>query len=559
MRLRNLKLGTKQKLGFGLILFVMACVNIFSVRKMALLKGELDEVSKNRLPKAIAISDINLNTSRLRFLQLQHAFADDEATIRSQQNLQSMLIDRINTHLDTYEALKAESEQHNLYSAEEDTLFSEVDWKWEEYQVLSLEFLSLVETQQTQNALELLNREARDVFTTLSDYLEELVTINKNNALQAAIRADVMLASTRRVTVTLLLVTIVLSGALGAVFVRYITVPVRQLEKAARDIAEGDLNVQLDVPSTDEIGNLASSFNRMTLSLRDAREKLELQADDLRTKNRELENALHELQTTQDQLMMKEKMAALGDLVAGIAHEINNPIGTVTSSTDVSNRCFNRIAIILEESKSLQDIKSNPELPQILNILQESIQITRSAAIRIATIVKSLKNFATLDESGFQRADIHEGIESTLTLMASELRGRVTIIKDYGDIPKIGCYPGLLNQMFLNVLKNASQSIEDSGTITIRTFKEDNHVHVKISDTGKGIPAEQLSTIFQFGFSAVGTRVKMGSGLATAYNIVQKHHGEISVDSKVGTGTTLNIILPIPSSLPRFRSSSSSL
>ena len=545
MRIKDLKLSAKQKIGFGIILIIMAGENIFSIRKMATLKGELDEVSKNRLPRAIAISDINLNTSRLRFIQLQHAFAENEEQISRQQNRQIQLIDRINEHLDSYEELKIDSERRDLYSQKESELYDEFDWKWEEYQVISLEFLDLVNSGKTNEAVVLLNREAREVFTTLSNHLEELVSINKNDALHAASRADVMLASTRKVTLILLLATIILSGALGAVFVRYITVPIRQLEKAARTIADGDLSVQLDVPSKDEIGNLASSFNQMAVSLRDARDKLEQHAEDLQTKNRELEEVILELQTTQDQLMMKEKMAALGDLVAGITHEINNPIGTVNSSTDVSGRCVNRLETGLEESKSLEEVKNSPELAKTLQILKNNIQVTLTAGNRIATIVKSLKNFAKLDESDYQRADIHEGIDSALTLLENELRGRITVMKDYGDIPKIECYPGLLNQMFMNLLKNASQSIEDTGTITIKTSQDNNHINVKISDTGIGIPPDNLNKIFDFGFSAVGSRVKMGSGLATAYNIVQKHEGEIRAESEIGKGTTFHIVLPL--------------
>ncbi|UCE19803.1 MAG: MCP four helix bundle domain-containing protein [Gemmatimonadota bacterium] len=544
MSLKDLRLSVKQKIGFGLILLIMAGVNIFSIHKMAMLKVELDEVSLNWLPRAIALSDINLNTSRLLLIQSQHAFPADEAAKLHQANIQINLIDNINENLDTYEELKTDSEKRGLYSEEEGKLFAEFDWKWEEYQDLSRDFLDLVNANKSPEANALLNGEGREVFRSLSTRLEELVTINKNDALQAAGRAEIMFRATRNVTVVLLIATMILSGVVGTLFVRYITIPVRQLEKAARTITDGDLSVQLEVPSKDEIGNLANSFNQMTVSLREARQRLEHQAENLRTKNRELENALHELQTTQDQLMMKEKMAALGDLVAGIVHEINNPIGAVNSSADVSRRCVNRIEVMVEEGKTPHDVKQNPEYQKALNILKENIRITHAASDRIATIAKSLKIFSTLDESEYQKTNINEGIESILTLMENEMRGRISVIKDYGDIPKIECYPGLLNQVFMNVLKNASQAIENSGTIYIKTFKENKNVHVKISDTGKGIQAHEIEKIFDFGFSAVGTRVKMGSGLATAYNIIQKHDGDISVESEVGKGTTFNISLP---------------
>jgi len=548
MKIRDLKLGAKQKIGFGIILVLMASVNIFSVRKMVAVKGELDEVSMNRLPRAIAISDINLYTTRLLSVQLQSALADSNTMQDRLQRLQMALIDSINSNLDIYEKLKEDSEQRNVYSDRERDLYAEFDWKWEEYQDLSLEFLELISLENPLDAIALLQKDGREVYEALSNNLESLVSVNKDDALSAAERADTMLAATRRVTFILLVATIILSGALGAVFVRYITVPVRQLEKAARDIAGGDLSVHIDVPSKDEIGNLASSFNSMAVSLRQATERLRHQADDLQAKNHQLESTLHELQNTQEQLMMKEKMASLGDLVAGIAHEINNPVGSLGSSADVSQRCVERIETALRRSASTEEVQGDPELRKALDILAENIRVTATAGDRIATIIQSLRKFATLDESDYKSTNIHDGLDSTLTLLESELRGRVEVVREYGNIPKIACYPGLLNQMFMNLLKNASQAIKDSGTITIETINEKTAVHIRISDTGVGIPPEQLKTIFDFGFSAVGTRVKMGSGLATAYNIIQKHNGDISISSEVGKGTTLKIVLPVSSS-----------
>ena len=227
------------------------------------------------------------------------------------------------------------------------------------------------------------------------------------------------------------------------------------------------------------------------------------------------------------------------------AHEINNPIGTVNSSADVSGRCIDRIELLLEKGELLQEIRDNPQLPQVMNVLKDNVRVTTVAGNRIASIVKSLKNFARLDEAEYQRVDIHEGIDSSLTLMGSELRSRISVAREYGEIPAITCYPGRLNQVFINLLKNASQAIEGSGSIGIKTFVEDNRIYVEISDTGKGIPPERLDTIFDFGFSVAGERVKMGSGLSTAYNIVQEHDGEIEAKSEVGKGTTFSIVLPI--------------
>ncbi|MFQ6115892.1 MAG: ATP-binding protein, partial [bacterium] len=520
-------------------------VHVFSTRKMAALKAEMDEVTLNWLPRAIAISDINLNTAHLRTSQLQHALTTDEEKKQEQIKTIISIIDRINDNLDIYEKLKADSETRNLYSEEERNLYSAFDEKWEEYQDLSFTFFQLLLENRKDEALDLLNGEAQDVFNDFSTDLVELVKVNKRDSFEAAKRADLTYRSAHKITISVYVITILLSFLIAAGLVRFITRQVRQLEQAAGKVAEGDLEVRLDISSKDEIGNLAQSFNQMTKSLQEAQAKMESQATKLRAQNKELERAMRELKDTQEQLLLKEKMAALGDLVAGVAHEINSPVGAVNSSTDVSRRCLDKIEIILQQSDSLEEIKNSRELPKAIKILKDNIEVTLTAGDRIATIVKSLTNFARLDEAEYQKVNIHEGIDSSLTLLASELKGRVSVIKEYGKIPRIECYPGQLNQVFINLLTNASHAIEDSGTITIKTFKKNNHIHVKISDTGKGIPNDKLSKLFHFGFSVGGSRVKMSSGLSTAYNIVQKHNGEIKVESRVGKGTTFSIILPI--------------
>ena len=360
--------------------------------------------------------------------------------------------------------------------------------------------------------------------------------MNQRDSFEAAARAEITFNSTYTIMTIVFGGTILLSIFIALGLVRFITVPVRQLEQAAGEVAKGDLEVQLHINSKDEIGRLARSFNQMTISLRNAKQKMQRQAQTLRAQNKQLEKAMRELRETQEQLLMKEKMASLGDLVAGVAHEINNPIGAVNASADVVRRCADKI-----ESEA----RKNQQLQKTTKILKESAGVILTAGNRIAAIVKSLKNFARLDESEYQKTDIHEGIESSLILMENEFQNRISVVRDYHDIPEIVCYPGQLNQVFLSLLKNATNAIEGSGRISIKTTTENGHVRVEISDTGKGIPRRKLGKIFDFGFSTGDSRVKMSSGLSTAYNIVQKHHGEIKVDSEVGKGTTFSIVLPI--------------
>ncbi len=267
--------------------------------------------------------------------------------------------------------------------------------------------------------------------------------------------------------------------------------------------------------------------------------------EQLNRKKIQLEKALKELQESQNQLIMKEKMASLGNLVAGIAHEINNPIGAINSAADVITRCNNKINEILKEKDLTENANQHQKLQQILNLIDQNGMVIQESGQRVSKIVKSLKNFARLDNAEFQKADIHEGIDNTLTLLHHELKDKITIIKDYGKIPLIYCYPIQLNQVFMNILLNAIQAIENDGIIKIKTFSDDGNVHIKISDTGKGIPHEHLNKIFDPGFTKKGVGVGTGLGLSTSYNIIQMHKGEIRVESEVGKGTTFTIILPM--------------
>ncbi|MCH8127999.1 MCP four helix bundle domain-containing protein [candidate division KSB1 bacterium] len=545
IKLKDLKLGTKQGIGFAIILIIMAGAHIYSARKMAEIKAEIDEVTASWLPRAIAISAININTANLHIFQLQYVIATDETRKEELSITVSSLIDTLNENRDKYEKLRDSAEDRHLYSENERTLYDEFDQKWDDYQYLTYTIIQLIRDNEPEAAVALLNGEAQAVFNDLSADLNELVNINKQDSFDAAKRADMTYQSAHNIMISLYIFTLLLSVFIATRLARSIIGPVQQLEQAAGKVARGDLAVRLDMPGKDEIGNLAQSFNQMTSSLQEAKEKTRLQADKLEARNQDLGRTMYQLKKTQNELLMKEKMASLGDLVAGIAHEINNPIGVMISSTDVSLRCLDKIEIALEKSETTEKRRNNNQLPEALRILKDNIKNILTAGDRIATIVKSMKNFARLDEADYQKVDLHEGLDSSLTLLGTELTNRLEIVKEYGEIPRIECYPGQLNQVFISLLKNASQAIEDSGTIGIKTYKTKNHIHVQISDTGKGIPHEKLNKIFNFNFSAAGSRIKMAAGLTTAYNIIQKHNGEIKVKSEVGKGTTFSIILPI--------------
>jgi signal transduction histidine kinase len=260
--------------------------------------------------------------------------------------------------------------------------------------------------------------------------------------------------------------------------------------------------------------------------------------------NRKLETTLNELKETQTELVQSEKMAALGKLAAGIAHEINNPIAALKGAADGSSRCVSKMEQLFEKSEKFTEIKNDANFQNFFQILKDNSQVFSSASDRVSNTVNSFINFARLDEAEFDRVDIHHGIDNTLTLIRNELKEGTNVAKEYGEIPKIACYPGELNQVFMNLLINAGQAIKEKGIITIRTFLENEKLHVQITDTGVGIPPEQIEHLFDPSFTKNGTRVKAGMGLFTSYNIIQKHNGKIKVESEVGKGSTFTIILP---------------
>ena len=266
-------------------------------------------------------------------------------------------------------------------------------------------------------------------------------------------------------------------------------------------------------------------LDAISSQLSNAITRAELYQKNIQTVN-ELQNTLKELKETQIQLINSEKMASLGQLVAGVAHEINTPVASIKSNN----------GIVAKLLPSIEDT----ELKEMLTDINE---IDKEAVTRISNIVTSLKKFVRLDEAELQEANINKELDLTLELIRHETKNRIEIIKNYGEIPAIKCFPNMLNQVFTNILINACQAIEGKGKITITTEYKDKKLIVKIKDTGKGIPKDQLSKIFSAGFTTKGIGVGTGLGLAICSKIIEKHKGEIIVNSEVGKGSEFIITI----------------
>ena len=256
----------------------------------------------------------------------------------------------------------------------------------------------------------------------------------------------------------------------------------------------------------------------------------------------DLENANKVLKDTQAQLAQSDKMAALGMLVAGIAHEINTPVGAISSMHDSLSRGIKKLKV--EVTNRCQNEEDKKRFDNLINIVDEANRVIYTGAERVGTIVKRLRRFARLDEAELKTVDIHEGIEDTLTLAHHELKHDIEVIKDYGKFDPIPCYPGQLNQVFLNLIVNARQAIKGKGTVTIKTHSDGKNVLIEISDSGVGIPKENVARIFDPGFTTKGVGVGTGLGLSICYQIIKSHKGDITVRSEPGKGSTFTIMIP---------------
>lgn len=273
--------------------------------------------------------------------------------------------------------------------------------------------------------------------------------------------------------------------------------------------------------------------------------------------NEELASTLKNLKQTQSQLVQSERMASLGQLTAGVAHEINNPINFVSAGIDSLSADYADLEVLLGKFSALQPGQDNTallkeiettkqelDLPYLLEEIPHLLKGIKSGAQRTAEIVKSLKNFTRLDEDAIKVTNIHEGLDSTLVILGNQLGDRIELIKTYGRVPEIVCSPGQLNQVFMNILTNAIQAIEGRGTITITTAMQEEQLVISIRDTGKGMTVDTRQRIFEPFFTTKEVGEGTGLGLSITHSIIEKHQGSIEINSSPGAGTELIIRLP---------------
>jgi two-component system, NtrC family, sensor kinase len=345
---------------------------------------------------------------------------------------------------------------------------------------------------------------------------------------------------------------------LGFWLSRSISVPVLALRDAADKVGEGDLSQRVVNKSGDEIGELATAFNKMVTDLEKAREERNKANRDLATSNEALNQTVSDLKATQDQLIQAEKMASLGQLTAGIAHEINNPINFVSANiqplkddlkdilelVDVYEK-FMKEHLPKKEADEVRQLREKIKMDMTLQEVNDLLKGMEEGAKRTSEIVKGLRNFSRLDQNVFLSANINESLDSCLVLLNNSYKNRIKIVRQFADIPEVDCLPGQINQVFMNILSNAIQAIPSEGTIFVKTWQEDVMVKISIRDTGTGIPEDVQKKIFDPFFTTKGVGKGTGLGMSISFGIIQKHNGKIQLFSKPGEGTEFVVTIPI--------------
>jgi signal transduction histidine kinase len=299
----------------------------------------------------------------------------------------------------------------------------------------------------------------------------------------------------------------------------------------------------------------AESFQTIEDLSRSLEDKVRVRTEQLRSTNEELRSAYRDLQATQQQLIQREKMASVGQLVAGVAHELNNPIGFISSNVTTLEDFVRRLRAMLEtyQDASLPEAdrtrvaarRRELKIDYALKYLDAMIDGIRDGAERTRKIVRDLRVFARTPDDVWQPVDLNEELESSLTLLNHLLKDRITVRREYGALGAVECVRSQIDQVFLNVLANAAQAIRGPGTIAIETRREGSRAIIRIADTGPGIPSEAIGRIFDPFFTTKPVGEGTGLGLSISYEIVTKHGGEIRAENRPEGGAVFTLELPV--------------
>jgi len=372
------------------------------------------------------------------------------------------------------------------------------------------------------------------------DWADDWVNVvlgQSKKSYQAVLKNVITSFVTMMIGITVVL--IILSFIISLVLLK----PLNRLLDVLKSKDPGEELVELPIETNTELGVLTKKFNELFAKVFNSQKQL-------KTNIVKLEDVNTEIKGDQTKLVHNEKMASLGQLVAGVAHELNNPIGFIYSNMGHLRDYATNLVRIIEEGdgnkEQVEKLKEELDYDFMVRDLPKLIQSCEDGAKRTRDIVLGLRNFSRIEEAKLKEVDITEGIDRTLDLLKGELKSKVTVVKKYGKAPLINCYPSQLNQVFMNIIANSIHAIEDRGELTIQTkIIENKLIELSFKDTGKGIDEETMAKVFDPFFTTKDIGKGTGLGLSISYGIIQKHEGEIKVNSKVGEGTEFIITLPI--------------
>lgn len=354
----------------------------------------------------------------------------------------------------------------------------------------------------------------------------------------------------------LFVILFLMAGVIISAFMsKMINKPLMDLVSGVQEFGKGNFGYKLKDSGFEEIDKLVNAYNHMSAQLLDLYESLEKKVEE-RTK--ELEQANQKLKETQTMMVHSEKMRSLGELVAGIAHEINNPINFIYGNIMILDN-YQKDLLALIDKYSLQESSMNPDAVREISDFKQTIDIDflrddivdliRSClegVERTKNIILDLKNFSRMDEMVFSECNIPKEIDTTLNILNNKIKNRIVVHKDYEEnLPKIEAYGGQINQVFMNILDNAQGAIKGTGDIFISAKKEGENIKIEFRDTGCGIKKENLNKIFEPFFTTKPVGQGTGLGMSIAYRVIEAHNGKISIESEQGVGTKITILLPV--------------
>lgn len=341
----------------------------------------------------------------------------------------------------------------------------------------------------------------------------------------------------------------------SAIISQIILNPLTDLTKGVKEFAKGNFDFRLKESNFAEINELVDAYNYMAFQLHDLYDSLELKVQE---RTLALERANKEIKETQAMMVHSEKMRSLGELVAGIAHEINNPVNFIHGNIMILDKYVkdmfslidlyiaNENSIPEDEMKKISKMKADIDIDFIRDDVKDLIKSCVEGTERTKNIVLDLKNFSRMEEMVLTQFNIPKEIDTTLNILNNKYKNRITVVKDYEqNVPKIEAYGGQLNQVFMNILDNAQYAIKGEGTVTISVKQQGENVIIKFSDSGEGIKKEDIKKVFEPFFTTKPVGQGTGLGMSITYRVIKNHNGEITVDSEVGKGTTFTITLPI--------------